>query len=70
MTDTPQTRYKRSAKGKASARRYATSPQGIEARRQAQARYRKTRKGIEVRRKAQAAYRQRKKLQQSVTTES
>ncbi len=69
MADTPQDRYKRSAKGKASARRYATSPHGVKARREAQARYRKSIKGIEARRKAQAAYRQRKKLQQSATTE-
>ena len=69
MTDTPQSRYKRSDKGKASARKYATSPQGTEARKAAQARYRKTQRGIEARRKAQAAYRQRKKLQQSATTE-
>ena len=69
MTDTPQSRYKRSDKGKASARKYATSPQGVEARKAAQARYRKSSKGIEVRRKAQAAYRERRKLQQSATTE-
>ena len=69
MTDTPQARYKRSPKGKTSARKYATSPQGIEARREAQARYRKSPKGVEARKRAQAAYRARKKLQQSATTE-
>lgn len=68
MTD-PRTRYRQSDKGKASARKYTTSPQGIEARREAQARYRKSPKGIEVRKRAQAAYRARKKLQQSATTE-
>ncbi len=67
MTD-PRTKYRQSDKGRASARKYATSPQGIEARREAQARYRKSAKGIEARKRAQAAYRARKKLQQGATT--
>lgn len=68
MTD-PKTRYRQSDKGRAAERKYATSPQGIEARREAQARYRKSPKGIEARKRDQAAYRARKKLQQSATTE-
>ena len=68
MTD-PRAKYRQSDKGKASARKYATSPQGVEARREAQARYRKSPKGIEARKRAQAAYRARKKLQQGATTE-
>lgn len=68
MTD-PKTKYRQSEKGKACARKYATSPQGVKVRREAQARYRKSPKGIEARKRAQAAYRARKKLQQSATTE-
>lgn len=68
MTD-PKTKYRQSDKGKAYARKYVTSPQGVKMRREAQARYRKSPKGIEARKRAQAAYRARKKLQQSATTE-
>ena len=61
MTD-PKTRYRQSDKGRAAERKYATSPQGTQARRAAQAKYRQSPKGIEARKRAQAAYRARKKV--------